>query len=778
VNLSLSAASLSPPARNFLVFLFFSLRYALLAMRFPIILRSLFFPLFLSFSLRSAFCALRFFYSWGEGSNFNPGMRMSLGRWWVLISSLLAFHLLAFLPGAHSQGIPSLKYEASREPWRLRADSASFDQAANTYVAEGRVEIWQETQRLTADRVVVNAATREAEATGNVTLVKGEDSIKSQRMVIDLNTNLGMVVEGTLFLKNQNYYLRGEEIERVGENTYRVKRGSFTTCNGDWPAWRFTGSEALITLEEYADVWGATFQVKNIPILYSPYLFFPVKTQRQSGFLFPRIGFSDTAGAQLGLSYFWAMARNMDATLYLDLASRKGIGEGIEYRYVRREESSGSLYGYHIREGEEYRKKYTDPLDRKPERWQVDFRHDEYLDPSFFAKTRLKAFSDRQYFVDYGSTYGDQSSEQAYSFLSLTKNWERFSLFGEARRTVDLRQEDKTTLQYYPLTNFVGIRQPLFSSPLFFSFESGYGYFWRDLGTTGHRVDLYPRVSLPLKWGGLEFNTELGGRETWYAGVSEGNESRGRQLWDFQTGVATDLYRVFDTGSKDVPKVKHVFRPEVTYLYIPDVDQTDIPYYDQPVPKTNALFYGFTNRIIGKIVEGSTTRYQEYVYFKVGQKYDINEITRSAGSSSEPRKPFGVIAAELRIRDSKYITLENITNYDPNSNNFQTAYTTFGLNDWRGDGLTLEHSWRKGIEEQLNGTLRVRAFSFLDFSYGKRYSLFGNQNLETNYGAVYRHQCWSLEVNYTERAGAAGAPSEKKLWFMFNLQGLASVGKK
>ncbi len=722
---------------------------------------------------------MRLFYSLGDGSNFKPGKRRSLGRRWVVTSSLLAFLFLALLPrAAHSQVISPPKYETSREPWRLRADSVSFDQATNSYVAEGRVEIWQERQRLTADRVVVNATTNEAEATGNVTLVQGEDTLKSKRMAVDLNTNLGIVVEGTLFLKSQNYYLRGEEIERVGENTYRVKRGSFTTCDGDWPAWRFTGDEALIALEEYADVWGATFQVKNIPILYSPYLSIPVKTQRQSGFLFPRIGFSDIAGAELGLSYFWAIARNMDATLYLDLATRKGIGEGLEYRYVRKEDSSGSLYGYHILEGEEYRKKYTDPLDRKADRWQVDFKHEEYFDPTFFGKTRLRAFSDRQYFVDYGSTYGDQSSEQAYSFLSLTKNWERFSLFGEARQTVDLRQEDKTTLQYYPLTNFVGIRQPVFSSPLFFSFESGYGYFWREEGTTGHRVDIYPRISLPLKWGGVEFNTELGGRETWYAGVSEGDESRSRQLWDFQTGVATEMYSVFDTGYKEVPKIKHVLRPEITYTYIPDVDQTDIPYYDQPVPKTNALFYGLTNRVIGKIVEGSTTRYHEYVYFKAGQKYDIHEATRSAGTSTDPRRPFGLISGELRIRDPKYITLENITSYDPNINDFATIYTSLGLNDWRGDGLTLEHIWRKGIEEQLNGSLRIKVFSFLDFTYGRRYSMFDNQNLETSYGALYRHQCWSLELNYTEKPGVAGAPAEKKFWFMFNLQGLTSVGKK
>jgi LPS-assembly protein len=324
----------------------------------------------------------------------------------------------------------------------------------------------------------------------------------------------------------------------------------------------------------------------------------------------------------------------------------------------------------------------------------------------------------------------------------------------------------------------VGIQQPLFSSPLFFNFETSYGYFSREQGTTGNRLDLYPRVSLPLKWGGLEFNTQLGARETWYAGVSEGDESRSRQLWDFQTGVGSDLFRVYDTGWERIPKIKHVIRPEISYLYIPDEDQSDIPYYDRAVPKTNAVFYGVTNRIIGKVVDKSQTRYHEYLYFKIGQAYDINEATRSLDSSSEPRRPFGLIASEFRLKGLQYIQLENIASYDPNQGDFQTSYTLLGLSDGRGDSLSLEHYWRKGIEEQIYGNLLIRVFSFLDLSYGKRYSLLTHQPLDTTYGLTYRHQCWSLNVNYSETPTVSGAPAEKKIWFMFTLTGVTQVGKR
>ena len=173
----------------------------------------------------------------------------------------------------------------------------------------------------------------------------------------------------------------------------------------------------------------------------------------------------------------------------------------------------------------------------------------------------------------------------------------------------------------------VGIQQPLLSTPLFFNFDSSYGYFSRQQGTTGYRVDLSPRVSLPLRSEGLEFNTELGGRETWYPGIDNGTDnSWSRRLWNFQTSLATDIYRIYETESKSVPKLKHVIRPEIGYLYVPNVDQTKIPYYDVPVPKTNAVYYGFSSRLIGKVVEGSGTRYHEYVYFKLAQQYNIQEL--------------------------------------------------------------------------------------------------------------------------------------------------------
>ena len=125
------------------------------------------------------------------------------GRRFFLASFIFFSFLLVFSPRAIPQvGLP-IKIEASREPVRLQAGHISYDKAEDSYVAEGNVEIWQGDRKLTANRVFVNARTNEAEATGNVVLVQGEDVLRSERMQIDLDTSLGIILQGTLFLKRQ-----------------------------------------------------------------------------------------------------------------------------------------------------------------------------------------------------------------------------------------------------------------------------------------------------------------------------------------------------------------------------------------------------------------------------------------------------------------------------------------------------------------------------------------------------------------------------------------------
>ncbi len=65
-----------------------------------------------------------------------------------------------------------------------------------------------------------------------------------------------------------------------------------------------------------------------------PYLIFPAKTTRQTGFLFPRFAYSrDKNGLDVEIPFYWAVSDSADATFFQRYMEKRGFKEGVEFRY-------------------------------------------------------------------------------------------------------------------------------------------------------------------------------------------------------------------------------------------------------------------------------------------------------------------------------------------------------------------------------------------------------------------------------------------------------------
>ncbi|UCH00412.1 MAG: LPS-assembly protein LptD, partial [Deltaproteobacteria bacterium] len=229
------------------------------------------------------------------------------------------------------------------EPWHIVADEISYDQKAEQYIARGDVTITKEDRSLAADFVRFDHKTMKALAIGNVIMTAGEDILTGTSMEMDLEAETGTVYNGTIFFKANHFYIKGNKIQKVGKYSYTVDKASVTTCDGDRPAWKITGRNLKVTIEGYGFVNHATLWAKIIPVLYTPFLVFPVKLKRQSGLLAPQIGYSDRKGAEYNQPFYWAINECSDATFYLHHMGRRGEKLGLEYRYVLDERSKGTL---------------------------------------------------------------------------------------------------------------------------------------------------------------------------------------------------------------------------------------------------------------------------------------------------------------------------------------------------------------------------------------------------------------------------------------------------
>ena len=208
---------------------------------------------------------------------------------WFILSSFFVFFVFTYpLPIYGVVGeVSATKAEG---PVDIEADELTYDRETQTYEGHGLVEVNRGDISLKADHARVNMATKDLVAWGNVLLREGEDVIECQRLEVNLETRLGRIHQARLYIKDQNFHITGGEVDKLGENHYRIRDASFTTCDAKRPPWKFTVKE--IEVKEMAlGGWGVAkgplFYFEGIPVLYLPWGTFPVRQERQSGFLMP-----------------------------------------------------------------------------------------------------------------------------------------------------------------------------------------------------------------------------------------------------------------------------------------------------------------------------------------------------------------------------------------------------------------------------------------------------------------------------------------------------------
>ena len=235
-------------------------------------------------------------------------------RTYILIS------LFLILPGG--MVFSALAQEAQKKiPVTVTADKLDYDRANDIYVAEGNVKIEQHDIKIKADKIVLNNRTGDALAEGNVYLQDRTDFLQAEKLQFNVNTRAGIIYNGNLFIKEGNYHMKGEKIERLSETKYRVRKGTFTTC--DEGGWYLKAREINVDMDRYATAKGVSFNMTGLPVIYTPYLLFPVR--RQSGLLIPEVGYSSSDGFLMKNALFWAISDHKDMTLYSDYRHKLAI---------------------------------------------------------------------------------------------------------------------------------------------------------------------------------------------------------------------------------------------------------------------------------------------------------------------------------------------------------------------------------------------------------------------------------------------------------------------
>lgn len=190
-------------------------------------------------------------------------------------------------------------------PVKIEADTLSYDNEKDVYSAKGNVIIHYGDGVLTSDAAEYDRKNKLATAEGNAVLKMAQDSLAGDKIVVNVEDKTGVAYNSKVFYARNHFYIKGDRIEKTGENSYYIENPLATTCDGDNPDWQLAGSKMKVTLEGYGWVNSARFLTKGFPVLYSPMVAFPAKTKRQSGFLLPYLAYSrDKHGIDIEIPFF------------------------------------------------------------------------------------------------------------------------------------------------------------------------------------------------------------------------------------------------------------------------------------------------------------------------------------------------------------------------------------------------------------------------------------------------------------------------------------------
>ncbi len=566
-------------------------------------------------------------------------------RNWLIITALIFCQVLLATPVVTSQlppetpasqppqNLPSTEFSANRPGEPVTIKARQQEKEGDVFKLNGDVEIDFRDLVFRADEITYDSKSGQVTASGHLVLDGGphDEHIEASRGEYNVKTQTGKFwdVVGTtgarfrgknVTLTSSNpFAFTGKLVEKVSPDRYIVEHGSVTSCELPKPKWTFNAGRIVVDVGATAKLYNSNFRVKGVPILYLPYAQHPVeRLGRQTGFLLPVIGTSSIKGLLLGESFYWAIDRSMDATVGGEYMSRRGWGLTGEFRARPSDTSFVDL-------------KYFQVFDRGVSNGvtvqdqggeDVHLNAEAQLPGGFRGVASMEYLSSFVFRLAFTDSFSETVNSEVKSAVFLSKTYDGYSFNLRAGRYLNFQStenNDYVAILHLPSLDVNSVDRKLASTPLYWGFDAAAeGVSRKEPGfASGYvgRLDVNPRISLPLFLRGWTLRPEVAARETYYS-------TQLQQSGNFLVPVLDDINRrALETAIEIRPptlgrifekarwgrKLKHTIEPRMVYRYTAGVDrfQSLVRFDSRDIlSNTNEIEYGITQRLYAKRISG------------------------------------------------------------------------------------------------------------------------------------------------------------------------------
>ncbi len=565
----------------------------------------------------------------------------------------------------------------------------------------------------------------------------------------------------------------------------------YTTCRADQVDW-YIQAETM-SLDQTTQIGvarDAKIIFKGVPILYTPYLSFPLDDSRKSGLLPPTVSVTSHNGIEYLQPYYFNIAPNYDLTLYPKVISARGLQLGSDARYLW-----PGLNGELRVEGLP-----DDRLDDGKSRYAISTLNTLAVG-SWTGYLNYNKVSDDNYFVDFSRTIAISSQRVLPREMALTYNGGYWNLTVHSLRYQTLQDPASPITPPYektPQILFHGARLDVLGG-FDLNLDIDATRFHHPTLAGGDRYIFNPSIAFPILRPGWFITPKLSYNLTHY------------NVEDQPPGVQNEFTRSLPTGTVDSGLVferetslfgrqlQQTLEPRLFYVRTPYRNQDALPNYDSGITDFNfaQLFaanpFGGSDRIAdaNQLTAAVSTRFinnddgAEIFKASLGQRYYLSpqRVTLPGGLPIDSER--SDVLAEIQGQVLRSLSLDAGVQYSPSvggviRSNFGMSYRpepTKVVNvDYRYQQAVTDPTVAQPVTlEQVDVSAQWPLLRNL-YAVGRvNYSLRDHKPIEALAGFEYSGCCWVVRA-YASRYVTGLQTATSTLFIQLELNGLARLG--
>jgi len=676
---------------------------------------------------------------------------------------------------------PATTTTNARAPLIIQADRSILHRRG-TSLFRGNVVATRGNERLWADLLRYDQANHIASGRGHIRYAEPFLQLAATHGNYDFATDQGNFFNNQYQIPSRHGRGTAIRIKTYQSKRSRLFRLTYTTCPLHRVAWRLHAGQVLLdNTTEVGFAHNVWVSFKGVPILWTPYLSFPLTNRRKSGFLFPSLSQNSTNGLDIEIPYYWNIAANMDMTLTPRIITHRGIMLMDTYRYLF-PGTRGQLHFTYL------------PHDRASERSRglAQLAETTRLGSHWQVNTSLEYVSDPYYLEDFGTSLRQVSQTYQRRLVSATYRVPAGSAF--------ITLEDLAPLD----PTLPASARPYRKLP-----EVGFNFAWPDY-RTGLTVGLgndFTRFQAPARPGALRdiltpsISQHFGGA-SWYltprlayqeahynldASGSQAGVTLNRSAPIFSIASGLDFERNLGTQGW----LTQTLEPEAFYLYIPYRNQTTIPIFDTYRPPLDFQQLFAANRFVGPDRLGDANQltlalHSRFINSETGNEmlslglgqilyFRNREVTLPGRAPATTARSdyVGEITANL----GNHLFARGVADYNPYNHRFDQGYVSLQYRPNAYRVLNLGYLYRSGELDQTDISFAWPLGTHWSLFGRWNYSLRDHQTIETLGGLQYDTCCWRLRIAQRRFVTFSGGGSSA-IFFELQLKGLGSLGNR